>query len=60
MVETYNLDQIKSACRNLSFIDAIEAGFAAYSRGEVVVPHERQSLTKRIGRFQHSIKPPRF
>jgi len=38
MVETYNLEQIKSACKKLSFIDAIEAGFAAYSRGDVVVP----------------------
>lgn len=38
MPHIYTVDQIRSACRNLSFIDRIEAGFAAYSRGEVVVP----------------------
>ena len=38
MAHVYNLEQIKSACEKLDFTDAIEAGFGAYSRGEVVVP----------------------
>ncbi len=38
MPDVYNLEQIKSVCENLNFTDVIEAGFAAYSRGEVVVP----------------------
>ena len=38
MTQIYTLEQIKSACENLSFLESIEAGFAAYSRGEVVVP----------------------
>jgi ornithine cyclodeaminase len=38
MTQVYELDQIKTACSTLDFGAAIEAGFAAYSRGEVVVP----------------------
>ena len=38
MAHIFTLEQIKSACENLNFMDSIEAGFAAYSRGEVVVP----------------------
>ena len=38
MTQIYSLNEIKSACKNLSFIDSIESGFAAYSRGEVIVP----------------------
>lgn len=38
MAHIFNLEQIKSACKNLSFMEQIERGFAAYSRGEVIVP----------------------
>lgn len=38
MAYIFNLEQIKSACKSLSFLEPIEAGFAAYSRGEVIVP----------------------
>jgi ornithine cyclodeaminase len=38
MAQIYNLEQIKSACKSLNFMDSIEAGFAAYSQGQVVVP----------------------
>lgn len=38
MAHIYNLEQIKSACVNLNFMESIEAGFAAYSQGKVIVP----------------------
>lgn len=38
MTCVYTLEQIKNVCRDLNFSPAIEAGFAAYSRGQVVVP----------------------
>lgn len=34
----YTFEQIKTACQDLDFADAIRAGFIAYSKGEVVVP----------------------
>ena len=38
MAHVFTLEQIKAACEKLHFNDSIEAGFAAYSRGEVIVP----------------------
>ena len=38
MTQTYDLRQIKAACEGMDFTAMIEDGFAAYSRGEVVVP----------------------
>lgn len=38
MTQVYELDQIKAVCSSLDFSATIEAGFAAYSRGEVIVP----------------------
>jgi len=38
MPKIYNLDQIRSALKNIDPIDAIEQGFLAYSEGKVVVP----------------------
>ena len=38
MPKIYNLDQIKSALKNIDPIDAIEQGFIAYTGGKVVVP----------------------
>jgi len=38
MTAIYNLEQIKSVCENATFTETIEAGFSAYSRGDVVVP----------------------
>lgn len=38
MAHIFNLEQIKSACENLSFMEQIERGFAAYSAGQVIVP----------------------
>ena len=38
MAKVFTLEQIKPTCEKLNFTDAIEAGFAAYSRGEVTVP----------------------
>ena len=38
MAEIINLKQIKQVCRDIDFAPLIEAGFAAYSEGRVVVP----------------------
>jgi ornithine cyclodeaminase len=38
MPEIFNLNQIKKALRGVDVATAIEQGFVAYSRGEVVVP----------------------
>jgi len=38
MAEIFNLEQIKKALQHVDVTDAIEQGFVAYSRGEVVVP----------------------
>ena len=38
MVAIYTLDQIKKAAEDLDFTQAIEQGFIAYSKGQVVVP----------------------
>jgi ornithine cyclodeaminase len=38
MPEIFNLEQIKQALQQVDVTDAIEQGFVAYSKGEVVVP----------------------
>ena len=38
MTAIHRLEEIRSVCDTLNLIEPIEAGFAAYSRGEVVVP----------------------
>ena len=38
MTAIHRLEEIRSACDTLNLIAPIEAGFAAYSRGEVIVP----------------------
>lgn len=38
MTRIYTLEQIKGAVEGMNFSAAIEEGFVAYSRGEVVVP----------------------
>ncbi|MGD8817243.1 MAG: ornithine cyclodeaminase family protein, partial [Acidobacteriota bacterium] len=38
MTAIIELDRIRTALRNIDVVRDIEAGFVAYSRGEVVVP----------------------
>ena len=38
MAEIFSLQQIKEALQGVDVTTAIEEGFVAYSRGEVVVP----------------------
>jgi ornithine cyclodeaminase len=38
MIPVYHLSEIKKICADLDFSAAIEAGFVAYSKGQVVVP----------------------
>ena len=38
MVNIYTLDQIRSITDDMDFVAAMEAGFVAYSRGDVVTP----------------------
>ncbi|WP_163336182.1 ornithine cyclodeaminase family protein [Desulfopila sp. IMCC35008] len=38
MTQIFDLRQIKEVCERMSFIETIEDGFGAYSRGEVIVP----------------------
>lgn len=46
MTATYDLKQIRKALENIDIIDKIEAGFIAYSKGEVVVPPVGEMLFK--------------
>lgn len=38
MTQIYALEQIREVCREMDFSETIEAGFVAYSNGNVVVP----------------------
>lgn len=46
MVEIYNLDQIKEVLKDWDPIQAIEAGFVAYSQGKTVIPPIGELLFK--------------